>query len=97
MGRHDLGHGPDNLGDDEQEAEITEYAQYVEDPPDAGIVIEEDNDDDAEAALDWAARHPKAATEEPESADVSAEQAAMHEVPGNLISAKTCATSVTEW
>lgn len=82
MDRQHLGHGPDNLGDDEQETEVGEYEQYVEDPPDGGLIIAEDNDDDAEAALDWAARHPRAATREPVPDDVSAEQAAIHEVPG---------------
>jgi hypothetical protein len=83
MGRRDRGHGPDNLGDDEQETEVGEYEQYVADPRDKGIEIAEDNDNDAEAALDWAARHPKAAIKEPEPSDVSAEQAAMHEIRGS--------------
>lgn len=76
-----LGQGPDDLGDDEQETEIAEYDEYVEDPPDAGLVIAEDNDDDAEAAQDWAAAHPRAATAKPERDDESAEQAAMHDIP----------------
>jgi hypothetical protein len=87
MGRQ-LGNGPDDLGDDEQEAEVTEYEQYVEDPPDGGLVIAEDVrgegevGGDAEAAQDWAAKHPQAATAKPEADDESAEQAAIHEVPG---------------
>jgi hypothetical protein len=80
MGRQ-LGHGPDDLGDDEQETEVAEYEQYIEDPPDDGLVIEEDNDDDAEAAADWAAAHPRAARTEPAPDDESAEQAAIHEIP----------------
>jgi hypothetical protein len=74
------GHGPDDMGDDEQEFEVSEYEQYIEDPPDDGLVIAEDDDDDAEAAEDWAARHPKAATR-PEVPDEAAEETAMHEVP----------------
>ena len=26
-------HGPDDMGDDEQEAELAAYEQYIEDPP----------------------------------------------------------------
>jgi hypothetical protein len=76
------GYGPDDMGDDEQESEVAEYDEYTEDPPDDGLVIAEDNDDDAEEATDWAARHPKAATRPEERDDESAEQAAMREIPG---------------
>lgn len=92
MGRQQLGHGPDDLGDDEQETEVSEYDQYIEDPPDGGLVIAEDNDDDAEAAEDWAAAHPKKVAaeseadaesdENPDNDDESAEHSAMHEIPG---------------
>jgi hypothetical protein len=91
MGRQ-TGYGPDDLGDDEQEAEVSEYDRYTEDPPDGGILIAEDNDDDAEAAEDWAAAHPDRVAKEagadaeldanPDSDDESAENAAMHEIPG---------------
>ena len=54
------GAGPDDMGDDEQEFEIAEYEQYIEDPPDSGLVISEDDDDDAEQAEDWAETHPRA-------------------------------------
>jgi hypothetical protein len=84
------GHGPDNLGDEEQDAEVAQYEYYIEDPPD-DLVIAEDDDDDAEEATDWAARHPHAAEhdEEPEAVELDdeptagnepAEQAAMHEI-----------------
>ena len=73
------GHGPDDMGDDEQEFEVAEYEQYVEDPPD-DLVISEDDDSDAEAAEDWAARHPRAATR-PEVPDEAAEESAIHETP----------------
>jgi hypothetical protein len=97
MGRQ-TGYGPDDLGDDEQEAEVSEYDLYTEDPPDGGILIAEDDDDDAEAAEDWAAAHPDRVTEEAGADaeldanmeregvaggdDESAENAAMHEIPG---------------
>ena len=75
------GHGPDDMGDDEQEFEVSEYEQYIEDPPD-DLVISEDNDDDAEEAEDFAARHPKDATRPEVPDDVSAEESAVHETPG---------------
>lgn len=74
------GHGPDDMGDDEQEFEVAEYEQYIEDPPD-DLVISEDDDSDAEEAEDWAARHPRAATR-PEVPDEAAEDSAIHETPG---------------
>ena len=52
------GHGPDDMGDDEQEFELAEYKQYIEDPP-RDLVIREDNDDDGEDAQDWADTHPR--------------------------------------
>ena len=67
------------MGDDEQEFEITEYEQYIEDPPD-DLVIAEDDDSDAEEAGDWAAHHPRDATE-PEVPDEAAEKTALHETP----------------
>jgi hypothetical protein len=76
-----VGHGPDDMGDDEQEFETSEYEQYIEDPPD-DLVISEDDDSDAEAAEDWAARHPSAATKPEVPDDVAAEDAAIHEIPG---------------
>ena len=69
------------MGDDEQEFEVSEYEQYIEDPPD-DLVISEDNDDDAEEAEDFAARHPKDATRPELPDDVSAEESAVHETPG---------------
>ena len=48
------GPGPDDMGDDEQEFEIAEYDQYIEDPPDSGLAIDEDDDDDGERSVDWA-------------------------------------------
>ena len=76
-----IGHGPDDMGDDEQEFEVSEYEQYIEDPPD-DLVISEDDDSDAEGAEDWAARHPSAATKPEVPDDVAAEDAAIHEIPG---------------
>jgi hypothetical protein len=76
-----IGHEPDDMGDDEQESEVSEYEYYLEDPPD-DLVIAEDGDDDAEAAADWAARHPRAATAPDVPDDVSAEESAMHETRG---------------
>jgi hypothetical protein len=86
------GYGPDDMGDDEQEIDVAGYEQYIEDPPD-DLVIAEDNDDDAEAAADWAARHPRAVAhdeeprageleDEPAKEDEPAEQSAMHETRG---------------
>jgi hypothetical protein len=87
-----LGHGPGDMGDDEQETEVAEYEQYIEDPPN-DLLIAEDNDDDAEEAADWAARHPRAAEhdeepraaeldDEPTEEDEPAEQSALHEIKG---------------
>lgn len=91
MGKQ-MGYGPDELGDDEQESEVSEYDRYTEDPPDQGVLIAEDNDDDAEAAEDWAAKHPERIADEagadarldadPDSDDEPAERAAMHDIPG---------------
>ena len=75
------GPGPDDMGDDEQEFEVSEYEQYIEDPPD-DLVISEDNDSDAEESEDWAARHPTDATKPEVPDDVPAENAAIHEIPG---------------
>jgi hypothetical protein len=77
-----VGHGPDDMGDDEQEFELSEYEEYIEDPPDDGLVISEDDDSDAESAEDYAARHPSAATKPEVPDDVAAEDAAIHEIPG---------------
>jgi hypothetical protein len=94
MSSDQFGHGPDNMGDDEQETEVAEYEQYIEDPPD-DLLIAEDDDEDAGEAADWAARHPRAVErdddEEPRAAELDdeptredepAEQAAMHEIRG---------------
>jgi len=78
MGSYPLGHGPDDLGDDEQETQVAEYEQFIEDPPE-DYVISEDDDNDAEAAEDWAAAHPKQSAAEPVPDDVPAEDAAIHE------------------
>lgn len=81
MTSHDgeRGYGPDDMGDDEQETEVGEYEQYIEDPPE-DMVISEDADDDAEADLDWAARHPReAATQDEEGYGAAAEDAAIRE------------------
>ncbi len=76
------GHGPDDMGDDEQETEVAGYEQYIEDPPD-DLVISEDDDDDAEQAADWASRHPRqvAADNDADADDEAAEQSAVHESP----------------
>jgi hypothetical protein len=76
-----LGHGPDDMGDDEQEFEVSEYEQYIEDPPD-DLVISEDDDSDVAKDEDWAARHPSAATRPEVPDDVGAEDAAIHETRG---------------
>ena len=76
-----IGHGPDDMGDDEQEFEVSEYEQYIEDPPD-DLVISEDDDSDAEDAEDWAARHPSDATKPEVRDDEAAEDAAIHETRG---------------
>ena len=77
------GHGPDDMGDDEQEFELAEYKQYIEDPPEE-LVIREDDDDDGEAAQDWSDTHPRQVVRDDDDdpdADEPAEQAAMHEIP----------------
>jgi hypothetical protein len=75
------GPGPDDMGDDEQESEVSEWEQYIEDPPEGELAVAEDNDDDAEQAVDWAERHPRQVAE-PEQDDTPAEEAAIHEIPG---------------
>jgi len=75
------GHGPDDMGDDEQESDIASYERYIEDPPD-DMVIAEDNDDDAEQAMDWAARHPRASEDDAGPEDKAAEESAVHETRG---------------
>jgi hypothetical protein len=72
------GPSPDDMGDDEQESEIQEYQRYLDEPPD-DLVIPEDNDDDAERDVDWAARHPRAAASTSEPDDESAEESAIRE------------------
>ncbi len=75
------GHGPDDMGDDAQETEVAEYAQYMEDPP-SDLVIVEDDDNDAMRATDWAARHPRATSDVTGSDDKPAEESAVHETRG---------------
>ena len=72
------GYGPDDMGDDAQETEVSEYEQYIEDPPE-DLVIAEDDDNDAVQATDWAARHPRAATNASEPDDKPAEESALRE------------------
>jgi hypothetical protein len=69
---------PDDMGDDEQESEVEEYQRYIDDPVD-DLVIEEDDDNDAEEAVEWAVRHPRSAGAAGEPDDQSAEQAAVRE------------------
>jgi hypothetical protein len=77
------GRGPDDMGDDEQEFEIAEYEQYIEDPPDSGLAIAEDDDDDAEQDVDWAESHPRQVAKDGEEPDDRpAESSAIHEIPG---------------
>ena len=75
------GHGPDDMGDDEQESDVASYEQYIEDPPD-DMVIAEDDDNDAEQAMDWSARHPWATADPGETDDRPAEESAVHEIRG---------------
>jgi hypothetical protein len=75
------GYGPDDMGDDEQESEVSEWEQYIEDPPEGELPVAEDNDDDAEQAVDWAERHPRQVAQ-PEEDDTPAEESAIHEIPG---------------
>jgi hypothetical protein len=77
MSRRD-GYGPDDMGDDAQETEVSEYEQYIEDPPE-DLVIAEDDDNDAEQATDWAARHPRSAASAQEPDNKPAEESALHE------------------
>ena len=72
------GPGSDDMGDDEQESEVQAYQRYLDDPPD-DLIISEDADNDAEEAVDWAARHPRAAGSAGEPDDESAEESAIRE------------------
>lgn len=76
-----MGYGPDDMGDDEQETDVTGYSQYIEDPPE-DLVITEDDDNDAERATDWAARHPREEDSSDIPDDKAAEESAIHETPG---------------
>jgi hypothetical protein len=69
------------MGDDAQETEVSEYAQYMENPPD-NLVIVEDDDNDAEQAIDWAARHPRATSDAALPDNKPAEESAVHEIRG---------------
>jgi len=69
------------MGDDEQESEVAEWKQYIEDPPEGELPVAENNDDDAQQAVDWAERHPRQVAE-PAEDDTPAEEAAIHEIPG---------------
>jgi hypothetical protein len=77
MSRRD-GYGPDDMGDDSQETEVAEYEQYIEDPP-QDLVIAEDDDNDAEQATDWAARHPRSTADNSVTSDKPAEELAVRE------------------
>jgi hypothetical protein len=66
------------MGDDAQETEVAEYAQYIEDPP-SDLVIAEDEDNDAMQAVEWAARHPRATSNAASPDDRPAEESAVHE------------------
>jgi hypothetical protein len=70
--------GPDDMGDDEQENEVEEYQRYLDDPPD-DLVIAEDNDEDTKEAVEWAVRHPRAASTLSEPDDESAEESAVRQ------------------
>jgi hypothetical protein len=77
------GAGPDDMGDDEQEFEVAEYDQYIEDPPDSGLAIDEDDDADGERDVDWAETHPRQVLKDnAEPDDRPAESSAVHEIPG---------------
>lgn len=77
MSRRD-GYGPDDMGDDAQETEVSEYEQFIEDPPE-DLVIAEDDDNDAEQATDWAARHPRSTKNASGTDEKPAEESALHE------------------
>jgi hypothetical protein len=50
------GHGPDDMGDDEQESEVAGYEQYIQDPPDDLVITEDDDPDPDEDAEETAPR-----------------------------------------
>ncbi len=83
MTSDDRGYGPDDLGDDEQESDVAGWEKYIEDPPDDELEVDEDADDDAQAAYDWAERHPQATghdgDQDAEGDEEPAEHSAIHE------------------
>jgi hypothetical protein len=80
MTSDDRGYGPDDMGDDEQEIEVAEWEKYIEDPPEGELEITEDNGNDAQAAYDWAERHPREAGRGDDDEDDSpAEHSAIRE------------------
>jgi len=89
MTSDDRGFGPDDMGDDEQQSEVSQYERYIEDPPERELDVAEDDDSDANEAYDWAARHPEAVghdgrledhgDDEDDLAVEPAERAAVHE------------------
>jgi hypothetical protein len=83
MTSEDRGYGPDNMGDDEQETEVTEWERYIEDPPEGELEVREDNDNDAGEDYDWAERHPRDAGHDGDvdaaQGEVPAERSAVRE------------------
>ena len=83
MTSDERGYGPDDMGDDEQETEVLEWEKYIEDPPEGELEITEDNGNDAQAAYDWAERHPRETGRDGDAGndgdDEPAERAAMRE------------------
>ena len=59
MTSEERGYGPDDMGDDEQETEVSEWEKFIEDPPEGELVVTEDDDNDAQQAYDYAERHPR--------------------------------------
>jgi hypothetical protein len=83
MTSDDRGYGPDDMGDDEQETEVSEWEKFIEDPPEGELVVTEDGDDDAPQAYDWAERHPRETGHDGDADaakdDEPAERSAIHE------------------
>ena len=77
-----IGHGPDDMGDDEQEFEVSEYEQYIEDPPEDLVISEDDDERRRSSPRTGRPGIPADATEPEVPDDVPAEDAAIHEIPG---------------
>jgi hypothetical protein len=66
----------DDMGDDEQASEITEYATYISDPPE-DLVITETDETGSIGISEWAREEASSRRRPPEDDERPAEESAM--------------------